>query len=84
MAEDRGMLTWATSAVAEQPSTGGGCSWAAQRPRFSGAAPIDRESTRAKSRLQNGPDLARRKAASAATRCWTAGLGKDFNFIMVS
>lgn len=48
---------------------------AAQRPGFSGAAPIDRESGRAESRFQNRNDLARREAASAATRCWAAAFG---------
>ena len=37
---------------------------------FSGAALIDRYDCWAESRLQNGPDLSRREAASAATACW--------------
>jgi hypothetical protein len=37
--------------------------------KFSGAALIDREGSRAETSFQNRPDLARRFAASAATRC---------------
>jgi len=38
------------------------------------AAPIDRESTWAKSSFQKRPDLARRAAASATAACWAAAV----------